>query len=241
MPSWIDRINRARLRKTQPKAEPASDSGPSSAPVSPPSVEDTLIGSRREGINYLKTVSDKMMKLAEDFAAGHVNRVQFEELYRHYVKERAAVEKMMQSRPASPAWKGVVTAGESMMIKRKHAAQPLGYAIYLNANNMPLRNVGDVRVDSGLLASTLSSYRSATSEMFRSGLHSVEVESGRWVCFAPGMYTTLLVLFTAEPAHLQMEMLEQLHSHFERANQPTLEAGILDASKLVYPHAAAFE
>lgn len=182
-----------------------------------------------------------MMKLAEDFAQGRVNRTQFEELYKHYIQERATIERMAEVQPASTAWKGAVTAGESVLIRRKHAALPLGYAVYLNVNSMPLRSVGDFKVDAALLVPMLSAYRSATAEIFGSGLKSSEIEGGRWMCFVPGMYTTLIVLFSVEPARLQMEMLEQLHSHFERANQPVFEAGIPDPAKLVYPHAAAFE
>ena len=182
-----------------------------------------------------------MMRLAEDFAAGRVNRSQFEQLYRHYVEERTTIERMIQAQPESPAWKGAVTEGESILIKRKHAAQPLGYAVYLNANSLPLRSVGDFRIDSALLVPMLSSFRSATAEIFGSGLKSSEIEGGRWMCFVPGVYTTLIVLFSIEPARLQMEMLEQLHKHFERANRPAFEAGLPDSAKLVYPHAAAFE
>jgi len=172
---------------------------------------------------------------------GRVNRAQFEELYRHYVEERTTIEKLMQAQPGSPAWKGAVTEGESVLIKRKHAAQPLGYAIYLNVNSLPIRSVGDFRIDSALLVPMLSSFRSATAEMFGSGMKSSEIESGRWLCFVPGLYTTLIILFSIEPARLQMEMLEQLHRHFEKANQRVFEAGLPDPTSLVYPHAAAFE
>ena len=194
-----------------------------------------------EAEDYLRAVSDKMMKLAEDFALGRVNRAQFQEVYKHYLEERAAIERLLEAQPDTPAWKGAVTDGESVLIKRKHAAQPLGYAIYLNANSLPLRSVGDFRVDSATLVSMLSSFRSATAEIFGAGLKSSEIEGGRWMCFVPGAHTTLIVLFSLEPASLQLELLEQLHRHFERANQPAFEAGLPDPTKLVYPHAAAFE
>jgi hypothetical protein len=241
MPSLID-----RLRKSQKKPQPAPPSHPpaiggGAASPSSKSAEVTLVSSTREGTDYLRAVSDKMMKLAEDFAAGRVNRAQFEELYKHYVEERATIERIMQVQPGTPAGKGAVTEGESILIKRKHSAQPLGYAIYLNANSLPIRSVGDFRVDSALLVPMLSSFRSATAEIFGSGLKSSEIEGGRWLCFVPGLYTTLIVLFSVEPARLQLEMLEQLHRHFEKANQPLFEAGMPDPTKLVYPHAAAFE
>lgn len=253
MPSLIDRLRRAQKKPEPSRPAPAQTPAPPPAPPQPlrpasepaaskgASAETTLVGSTREGADYLKNVSDKMMKLADDFADGRVNRAQFEQLYRHYMEERATIEKIMQMHPGSPAWKGAVTEGESMLIRRRHAAQPLGYAIYLNASSMPLRSVGEFRIDSALLVPMLSSFRSATAEIFGSGLKSSEIEGGRWLCFVPGFYTTLIVLFSIEPARLQLEMLEQLHRHFERANRPMFEAGLPDATKLVYPHAAAFE
>jgi len=245
MSSLIDRLRRLQKKPEPPapapstKVEPPSPADSSPVPTSP--AETTLVSSTREAGDYLGAVSKKMMRLAEDFAAGRVNRTQFEELYRHYIQERETIERLLEAQPGSTAWKGAVTEGESVLIKRKHAAQPLGYAIYLNANSLPIRSVGDFRVDSALLVPMLSSFRSATAEIFGSGLKSSEIEGGRWMCFVPGVYTTLIVLFSLEPARLQMEMLEQLHQHFERANQPTFEAGFPDPTKLVYPHAAAFE
>ncbi len=247
MSSLIDRLRRLQKKpEAAPapppaKAESPSPVDPTPTPPAPQPAAATVVSSTREAGDYLGAVSKKMMRLAEDFAAGRVNRTQFEKLYRHYLQERETIERLLESQPGSAAWKGAVTEGESVLIKRKHAAEPLGYAIYLNANSMPIRSVGDFRIDSALLVPMLSSFRSATAEIFGSGLKSSEIEGGRWMCFVPGVYTTLIVLFSLEPARLQMEMLEQLHRHFERANQPAFEAGLPDATKLVYPHAAAFE
>ena len=113
MSSLID-----RLRKT--KNEPESPSP--AEPVAPATPPPEFAGPADEAEGYLRAVSDKMMKLAEDFALGRVNRAQFEELYRHYLDERAAIERLLETQPGTPAWKGAVTEGESVLIKRKHAA-----------------------------------------------------------------------------------------------------------------------
>jgi hypothetical protein len=253
MPSLIDRLRRLQS-KPEPEKPPRPVASPPPAPPPPPpttaetpkrpspaSSEPTLVSQTREARDYLQAVSDKMMKLAEDFALGRVNRTQFEELYRHYVEERTTIERIMQAQPGTPAWKGAVTEGESVLIKRRNAAQPLGYAIYLNEDSMPIRSVGDFRIDSALLVPMLSSFRSATAEIFGSGLRSSQIEGGRWLCFVPGEFTTLIVLFSVEPARLQMDMLEHLHRHFETANRPSFSGGRPDPTRLVYPHAAAFE
>ena len=241
MPSLIERLRKLQKKPEPPTVPPAPAPTPKPQPAPPGSADETLVSSRREAGDYLGLVSDKMMALAEDFAQGRVNRTQFEELYRHYIHEREAVQTLVEARPGSPAWKNVVTAGESMLIRRKHAALPLGYAVYLNVNSALLRSVGDFHIDPAVLVSMLSAYRSATAEIFGSGIKSSQIEGGRWLCFVPGMYTTLLVVFSVEPARMQMELLEQLHAHFERANRPAFEAGLPDAARLVYPHAAAFE
>ena len=251
MPSLIERLRKLQNKPEPPKRAapppppPAVQSqtpSPTAAPLPKPKpAEATLAGPSREAGDYLRVVSDKMMRLAEDFALGRVNRAQFEKLYRHYHEERNTIERLLEAQPGTPAWRTAVTEGESVLIKRKHAAQPLGYAVYLNANSLPIRSVGDFRIDSALLVPMLSSFRSAAAEIFGAGLKSSEIEGGRWMCFVPGMYTTLIVLFSVEPARLQLEMLEQLHRHFEKANQPFLEAGLYDPARLVFPHAAAFE
>lgn len=51
-------------------------------------------------------------------------------------------------------------------------------------------------------------------------MRSTEIEGGRWLCFVTGLNTTLIVLFSVEPARLQLEMIEDLHRDFEIANGP---------------------
>jgi hypothetical protein len=61
------------------------------------------------------------------------------------------------------------------------------------------------------------------------------------VGFVPGRYSTLVVLFSVEPARTQLNMLNDLQGHFESANERLLVQGVQDASQLVFPHAAVFE
>jgi hypothetical protein len=192
---------------------------------------------------YLEQVRQKMERLAEDFAAGRVNTTQFQELYAHYQQERKAIEETLAEAPEAAAWRAAVAAeeGESVIIRRRHAARILGYAIYLNASNTLLRSVGEYDVDNRLVTSMMDNIRTSTAENIERHMRSIEIEDARWIRFIPGEYTTLAVLFSREPARAQLDMLRDLQMHFERANQQLFARGITDPAQFIFPHAAAFE
>lgn len=195
-----------------------------------------------EARGYVEELRQKMERLSEDFAQGRVNTTQFQELYAHYQQERQAIEETLQETPGAASWRATVSAaeGESTIIRRRHAARILGYAIYLNDGDAPLRAIGKYDMDDPLISSMMESLP-ASGEEEPDKLRGVELEDGRWVGFVPGQYTTLVVLFSVEPARTQLGLLRDLQSHFERANQERLARGVHDPSKLVFPHAAAFE
>jgi len=215
---------------------------PPQEPVAEPehSVDDTAIAKAQA---YLDQIRQKMERLAEDFAAGKVNTTQFQELYAHYQQERRAIEETLEETPETAAWRATVAAeeGESVIIRRRHAARILGYAIYLNDNITPLRTIGKYDIDDHLVMSMLASFCNSNKSQQEQHMRGIEIEGSRWMGFVPGQYTTLVVLFSIEPARAQLNMLRDLQEHFERANQRTLARGTDDPSKLVFPHAAAFE
>ena len=48
--------------------------------------------------------------------------------------------------------------------------------------------------------------------------------------------TTLLAVFTGEPARKQLQFLEQLHGHFEQANRRHLAQSPVESAALIFPH-----
>jgi hypothetical protein len=106
---------------------------------------------------------------------------------------------------------------------------------------MPLYSAGGFKIDTDLLVPMLSSFRAAASEMFGAGLKSTEIEGGRWLVFVPGQLTTSIILFSREPSDRQLDLMQDLHRDFERANQQTLEAGVRNRDELVFPQRALFE
>jgi hypothetical protein len=111
------------------------------------------------------------------------------------------------------------------ILRERHTARIVSYAIYDNNTSLPLASVGEFLIDTSLLVPMLSSFRSAATEMFGAGLRSTEIEGGRWLCFVPGEFTTLIVLFSVEPARTQLTLIEDLHRDFEVANHAALVSG----------------
>jgi hypothetical protein len=173
----------------------------------------------------LQELRAKMAHISEEFALGEINRMQFEAIYKHYQEQLQQIENLMYSQPGSDAWQGAMTQGVTGRLRERHKAQVISYAIYDNASSMPLATVGSFNIDTSLLVPMLSSFRSATAEMFGAGLRSTEIEGGRWLCFVPGNFTTLIALFSIEPAKLQLNLIEDLHKDFEMANAPAFKAG----------------
>ncbi len=220
-----------RMFSKPDKSAPPPETG---APA-PPSVDSSGVAdSRSEAEHHLRDVQDKTNKLAEDFARGEVNRATFVHLYQHYQQQRQAIERMLEISPE--LWRQAVSQGQSIAIRREHFAKPLGFSIYENASGMPLTTLGKFDLDPALMVPMLSSYREATREIFGSRMRSTQIESGRWVCFVSGQYTTLIALYNTEPAARQLQLLEETHLFFERANKPRLTQSPISLEGMVFPH-----
>lgn len=185
---------------------------------------------------FLEKVQEKIGRLADDFASGTINQQQFQKLYAHYQREMRAVETLIETDQGKSEWGDAFQEGESVLIRQQHAAKAKGYAIYENNSGMPLSTLGKFEVDPALFVPMLSSFRSATAEIFGGNMQATAIEGGRWLCFVPGQLTTLMALFTAEPASRQLDFLEQLHGLFEKANRALLANPPVDPGELVFPH-----
>ena len=190
-----------------------------------------------EALGYREQILAKLQKLAADFNAGTINRVQFRDLYAHYQRQLQSVEQVIEAAQDPDAdWRGSVSPGQSIYIRRQHIARARGYAIFENDSGMPLSTLGRFELDPALLVPMLAAYRSAAREAFGASTRSTEMEDGRWMCFVPGEYTTLLAVFSAEPAGKQLQFLERLHQHFEQANHRHLSQPPVESAELIFPH-----
>jgi hypothetical protein len=205
------------------RAAPIGREWPTPLPANPSKLSASLSPSDVRA--RLQELRAKMAHISEEFATGEINRMQFEAIYKHYQEQLLQIENLMYAQPGSDAWQGAVTQGVTGRLRERHKAEVLSYAIYDNASSMPLATVGSFNIDTSLLVPMLSSFRSATAEMFGAGLRSTEIEGGRWLCFVPGPHTTLIALFSIEPAKLQLSLIEDLHKDFETANASAFAQG----------------
>ncbi len=191
--------------------------------------------SRKAGEEFIATVHAKMSRLVAEFAAGEINRTQFHHVYDRYQRQIMTVAQMItESDPL--AWQdAIVESEDTYHIRKRLTAKALGMSVYDNESGMPIETLGEFAVEAALLVPMLSSYRSATAEIFRAGMRSTEMENGQWLCFVPGNYTTLIALFSLEPSENQLTTVERMHKDFELANRTALETRRIDPSQLAYP------
>lgn len=183
---------------------------------------------------YINKVHKKIDKLVSDFANRKINSIQFRELYSHYQLEIRRIEAVAAVWPDE--WKDVTREGESLVIRKQYIATAQAYAIYENDSGLPLATLGKFTLDPALVIPMLSSYHSATKEIFGAGMRLTEIEDGQHLCFVQGQYSTLLAIFNNEPVPGQLEYLDELHRHFEGANRPVLASKPIEIDKLIFPH-----
>lgn len=169
----------------------------------------------------LEEVETKLDRTVQDLADGLINRAQFENLYRHYQNQRRMLQGLLAEEgsqvPASLA------AGESMIIRQAYEAKVLAYAVYDNESSVPLYTVGNFPVESDLVVGFLSGFRSAAAEILGAGAAKAESEDGKVLCYVPGEYCTLIVLYSSDPAEVYVRGLRKIHSHFETLNAELLK------------------
>ncbi len=218
-------------------SQPAASTPPQPAAPSPSqSAADSEPSPLENPEQYLERVQTKINTLAEEFATGEINRSQFQELYEHYRREQQTVKRYLEMAPDSDEWREATTEGKSVVIRHKHVAKVLGYSIYDNESGMPFSTIGEFQIEAELAIPMLSSYRAATKEIFGAGMRSSQIEGGQWLAYMPGDFTTLMTLFSTDPADDQLESLEELHLLFERANRTLLSNPPVDPDELVFPH-----
>ncbi|MBN1287744.1 MAG: hypothetical protein JXB47_20255 [Anaerolineae bacterium] len=196
---------------------------------------------RERAERALARLREKMAQVATEFATGKINRAQFNAIYSRYNEQRQITERLLERNPNSQAWRQVVKEGHTTFLRQHYQAHVLSYALYDNESSMPLYSLGNFKIETSLLVPMLSSFRAAASEMFGAGLKSTEIEGGRWLVFVPGRFTTSIVLFSVEPASRQLDLVQDLHRDFERANQQALARGVRDQETLVFPQRALVE
>lgn len=181
---------------------------------------------------YLQQVEAKLDRTVQDLADGLINRAQFENLYRHYQNQRRMLQGLLAEGGGHVP--DSLTAGESMVIRHKYAAKVLAYAVYDNESSVPLHTMGNFPVDSDLVVGFLSGFRSAAAEILGAGAARAEAEDGKVLCYVPGRYSTLILLYSSDPAEIDVRSLRHTHLHFETLNDNLLKQRPIPADKLFF-------
>ena len=190
---------------------------------------------RAQGQTYLESIRAKLDRLVEEFSTGQINRTQFHQVYDRYQRQIMAIEQLIAEEDPT-AWQDALTEGEDTIhIRRRLTAQPLGLGIYDNESGVPIEALGEFAVETDQIAAILTSYRSAATQVLPAGLRSAQMENGLWLCFVPGELSTLVALFSLEPADSQLRALQQMHRDFESANRAALSSHQADPATLAYP------
>jgi hypothetical protein len=187
------------------------------------------ISERNDVKLYKETINNKLRLVAEEFATGVINRLQFYKLYDHYQSQLTFSYSTIDTN------QGTLSTSDTLKIRSDSAAYIVGLSVYDNVSGLPLETAGDFAVDPALLVPMLCSYRAAAREIFQASVRGTAMENDQYLCFVTGNHTTLLVLFSVEPSTLQIETIERLHADFESANRCALQKNQIDPSALVYP------
>lgn len=190
---------------------------------------------------FLERLRAKTTQVVQDHSSGVINQRQFQAIYSHYQRQRVAVEKALIEMPGSGAWRAAATEGLTSFLRQQHAAQVLGYTVYETASGAQLTQVGEFDPDDKLLEKTLSEFRSGEQAQFGAGLMYTEIEGGRWLCCVPGRYTTLVVIFSAEPATIQLNTIRDSHRDFELVNETSVSSGDISQLTHTFTHLWAFD
>jgi hypothetical protein len=199
----------------------------------------TPVGIDMKGaLAFIEELQAKIHKLVEDFAGGLINRTQFHELYDRYHRQMTRIMQLAANPADLSSALSKDPNDDTFNIKKRLTARVLGVSIYSNQSGLPIETLGEFAVDTALIVPMLSSYRAATREIFKAGMRSTAMENNQWLCFVPGNFTTLIALFSVEPAMMQMAAVEAMHRDFETANKVALEQGNVDPAMLAYPFLA---
>jgi hypothetical protein len=181
----------------------------------------------------IEQVTEKLRSVVREFAAGEISQEQFHGIYEHYqgqmlLAAQLASEADLASQGALP------TPGETIAIRSRLAAKARAMAIFYYATGMLLETLGGLDIPVAETAPILNEIR----QKYLKG-EEVDVRTERigkeWLLFVPGAYSVTVMLFSHQPATRQIEMIENMHRDFEKANEAVLKSGSIDGSKLAYP------
>lgn len=229
---------RSPIRPRNPDPTPSDQQAAPDAPDK--KVEAESITSPKNPGLALETLRKKMEKVASEFAAGRINRAQFNAIYGRYNEQRTIIERLLERNPESDAWKQVVRPGHTSFLRNHFEARCMYYLIYRYNTPTPLTMGGTQQPDMGQIEPVLSAVYNMQKRP-QNGLARKDLGSGQWMVLALGSFSLTIVMFNLEPSVGQLNRVRDLHNDFERANRSALERGTRTLEKMVFPQRALVE
>jgi hypothetical protein len=182
----------------------------------------------------LEHLRNKLKSVAADFAAGKLNRAQFNAIYAHYNEQRVLVEKLHERNPETEIWRQAATPGHTGFLRSHFEARPVFYIVFRHHNPKPLIKGGIEPHDAPRQIGSLVKTVWKLDKIPASGLARKAMGDNQWVLMALGELSITVVVYSLQPAARQHEHLRDIHADFERANRLSLQRN-LSSEKMVFP------
>lgn len=181
----------------------------------------------------LDQIRKKMESVANDFAAGKINRAQFNAIYGHYNEQRALIERLYQRNPERDVWRQAAQSGHTGFLKSYYESKAEFYIVFRHHDKRPLTLGGQQPSDTSPIGRMIGTVW-RMEEMPAHGLARKALNDGRWLVLALGEHSLTVVIFSRQPTAAQYELVRDLHNDFERANRIILTRN-LSFDRLVFP------
>ena len=232
------RLNPAITRPTLPEIPSLSLGNKDETPTQ---VDDANLSPAERAERALEQLREKMNALVQEYAAGDINQVQFQAIYRRYSEQRDITERLLQRNPESGAWQSVVQAGHTSFLRDHYSAKILSYGLYRIMDGAQIVLQGKLRLPPDQLLPIIAKLKRLVDEGRVPPPAGRKLKDNSWVYLVPGKVTASVMIYSLEPAAIQRQVADDIQRDFERANEKILARGDFDPNHLVFPHRALFE
>jgi len=192
--------------------------------------------SRKRAGEGADLLAQKLRQLQAGYNAGIINQAQFEALSERYIRQKSVMELIAQNpSEATPDLDSSMLSTDKLW--DEHAATPLGMVVIDQRTRQTLREFGLFQLPAGLLGPHLEGTEDPAGAP---GIHTTQIERGRWLTLICGAWTVSAVIFSREPAARQEQQFAMLHQQMETRNSAILSDAPVDVSLIVFPQASWF-
>lgn len=184
---------------------------------------------------FKEEVEAKIQKTVQEFAEGKLSREQFQLVYARYTEQLTIATMALMSGETGKIDDVKSDGTSTIALKTASQGKAMGLMIYYNKTGTILETLGDVSVPIGVIGPILNDFSMLMEENQRVERQVKKIQEKEWLLLSAGKYTTIVTQFRNEPALMQIQYLEKLHSDFEKANRALFEKDRVSAESLAYP------